>query len=84
VSGFDTSQGTTQQAFAIGGPNGPSIQSDPYTQALNLLSAAGVLVPTRVGWAVDPNDAVSLYQLRAILVPSTFVGDPLAGLIAPV
>lgn len=82
MSGFSNNQGTTQQAFSIGGPLGPSLQSD--SQGLNLLAANGILAPLRVGWAVGPSDAVSLYQLGLMLTPPPFVFDPSAALIAPV
>jgi hypothetical protein len=84
MSGFDNNSGTTQPSFVVGGPTGVSLQSDSLTAALNVLAANGILAPARVGWAIGPNDAVSLYQLRSILNPTTFAGDATACLIQPV
>jgi hypothetical protein len=84
MSTFNNSIGTTSPAFAIGGPTGPSVQADPIAAALNALAANGILAPMRIGWAVGPNDAVSLFQLGLILSPTVGPTDPTVALISPV
>lgn len=84
MAAFTNSLGTMAPAFAVGGPSGIQLQSDPVVQAINILAANGILGPLRVGWAVGPNDAVSLYQLGAILSPPAAQADPTACLISPV
>jgi hypothetical protein len=79
MSGFNNNSGTTQSSFEIGGPAGPALQSDPLVQAINLLDPTGtILLALRAGWAVNPNDVVTLVRLQSILNPPPPLGDPWA------
>jgi hypothetical protein len=72
--------GTTKQSISIGGPAGPAVASDPFTLAINHTDPTGVIyIPVRVGFAQNPQDAVPLAQLQAMLTPaSPPPGDPWA------